>query len=79
MNLFPERVIGRAFPRTFKLALLDKDVAIAAELAREQRIAAPMLQLTAELMRVAHNALGEEADHVEAIKVIEEWSKVVIE
>ena len=79
MNLFPERVLGRAFPRTFKLALLDKDVGIAAELAREQKIAAPMLQLTAELMRAAHNALGEDADHVEAVKVIEEWSKVVIE
>ena len=25
-NLFPERVIGRKYPRTFKLALLDKDV-----------------------------------------------------
>ena len=79
MNLFPERVVGRKFPRTFRLALLDKDVGIAADLAREQKIAAPMLQLTAELMRAAHNALGEEADHVEAVKVIEEWSKVVIE
>jgi 3-hydroxyisobutyrate dehydrogenase len=26
-NLFPERVLTRAFPRTFRLALLDKDVA----------------------------------------------------
>ena len=30
MNLFPERVLTRAFPRTFRLALLDKDVAIGA-------------------------------------------------
>lgn len=74
MNLFPERVLTRAFPRTFKLALLDKDVGIAASVAREQHVSAPLLQLTAELMRVAHQALGEDADHVEAAKIVEQWS-----
>jgi len=78
MNLFPERVLTRAFPRTFRLALLDKDVGIAAGVAREQKVPAPLLQLTADLFRVAHNALGEEADHVEAVKVIEEWAGVEI-
>jgi len=74
MNLFPERVVTRAFPRTFRLALLDKDVGIAAEVAREQKIPAPLLQLTADLFRIAHNALGEEADHVEVVKVVEQWA-----
>jgi 3-hydroxyisobutyrate dehydrogenase len=74
MNLFPERVIGRAFPRTFRLALLDKDVGIAAGVAREGKVPAPLLQLTADLFRVAHNALGEEADHVEAVKLVEQWA-----
>ena len=78
MNLFPERVLTRAFPRTFRLALLDKDVGIAAGVAREQKVAAPLLQLTADLFRVARNALGEEADHVEAVKVLEEWAGVEI-
>src|SRR5215207_4139827 len=78
MNLFPERVLTRAFPRTFRLALLDKDVGIAAGVAREQKVPTPLLQLTADLFRVAHNALGEEADHVEAVKVIEEWAGVEI-
>ena len=78
MNLFPERVLTRAFPRTFRLALLDKDVGIAAGVAREQKVAAPLLQLTADLFRVAHNALGEEADHVEAVKVVEDWARVEI-
>jgi 3-hydroxyisobutyrate dehydrogenase len=78
MNLFPERVLTRAFPRTFRLALLDKDVGIAAGVAREQKVPAPLLQLTADLFRVAHNALGEEADHVEAVKVVEEWAGVEI-
>ena len=78
MNLFPERVLTRAFPRTFRLALLDKDVGIAAEVAREQRTPAPLLQLTAELFRVAHHELGEVADHVEAVQLIERWAGVTI-
>lgn len=74
MNLFPERVLTRAFPRTFRLALLDKDVGIAAGVAREQRVPAPMLQLAAELMTAARGALGEEADHVEMVKLVEQWA-----
>ena len=74
MNLFPERVLTRAFPRTFRLALLDKDVGIAAGVTREQRVPAPLLQLTAELMTVARGALGEEADHVEMVKLVEQWA-----
>ena len=70
-NLFPERVLTRAFPRTFRLALLDKDIGIAAQVAREQKIPSPILQLAAELFRMAHAELGEEADHVEAVQVIE--------
>jgi 3-hydroxyisobutyrate dehydrogenase len=74
MNLFPERVLTRAFPRTFRLALLDKDIGIAADVAREQKVPAPLMQLAADLFRIAHNALGEEADHVETVKVIEQWA-----
>ncbi len=74
MNLFPERVLTRAFPRTFRLALLEKDIGIAAEVAREQKVPAPMLQLAADLFRVARNALGEEADHVEAVRLVEQWA-----
>ena len=77
-NLVPERVLTRAFPRTFRLALLDKDVGIAAEVTREQQVPAPLIQLTAELMRIAHGELGEEADHVEAFKVVERWAGVEI-
>ena len=78
MNLFPERVLTRAFPRTFRLALLDKDVGIAAGVAREHKVPAPLLQLTADLFRIAHNALGEDADHVEAARIVEEWAGVEI-
>jgi 3-hydroxyisobutyrate dehydrogenase len=78
-NLFPQRVITRAFPRTFKLALLDKDIGIAARTLREQKVPAPLIQLAAELMSLAHRELGEEADHVEAVKVIERMAGEVID
>lgn len=71
MNLFPERVLTRGFPRTFRLALLDKDVGIAAALTREHQVTAPLLQLTSELFHAARAELGELADHVEAVKVVE--------
>jgi 3-hydroxyisobutyrate dehydrogenase len=77
-NLFPERVLSRAFPRTFRLALLDKDVGIAAGVAREHKVPSPMLQLASELFRAAHAELGELADHVEAVKVVERWAGVEI-
>jgi 3-hydroxyisobutyrate dehydrogenase len=78
MNLIPQRVLTREFPRTFRLALLDKDVAIAAAFLREQKVPSPVLQLAAELMRLAHNELGEAADHVESVKIVEQWSGVEI-
>lgn len=77
-NLFPQRVLTGAFPRTFRAALLDKDVGIAADLARAARVPSPLLQLTAELWRVAHQELGEEADHVEAVRVVERLAGVTL-
>lgn len=77
-NLFPERVIGRAYPRTFKLALLDKDVSIAADIAREEGVPADFVDLAARLFSEAHAELGEEADHVEAVKVVEERAGIRI-
>ena len=78
MNLFPERVMTRAFPRTFKLALMDKDVRIAADFAREHGVPSPLLQLASELLREARRELGEEADHVETVQVLEEWAGVTV-
>lgn len=68
MNLFPERVLTKAYPRTFRLALLDKDVGIALQVAQEQGVDAPMLALASQRYRDAHRAMGEEADHVEIVK-----------
>ena len=71
MNLFPERVLTKAYPRTFRLALLDKDVGIAAQVARDMGVSAPMLELASKLYREAHAAMGEAADHVEIVKFLE--------
>ncbi len=76
MNLFPDRVLTGAFPRTFRLALLDKDAGIAASLARSQKSPSPTLQLAADLMRIAHLELGDEVDHVEAVRLVERWAGV---
>lgn len=73
-NLFPERVITRAFPRTFRLALLDKDVGIAEQVARENGVEAPLLAAAAARYRAAHAAMGEEVDHVEVVRWLEQQS-----
>jgi len=78
MNLIPERVLTRAFPRTFRLALLEKDIAIAAAMARDNRVPAPVTQLTADVFRIARGELGEIADHVEIVKLVEQWAGVEI-
>jgi 3-hydroxyisobutyrate dehydrogenase len=78
MNLFPERVLTRAFPRTFRLALLDKDARIAAQIARDEHVPAPLMQLAADLCTLGHHELGEEAVHVEAVRVVERWARTEI-
>lgn len=75
-NLFPERVLGRKYPRTFKLSLLDKDVGIAADIAVQEGLYLPMIELASTLFETAHSELGEEADHVEAVRVIEQRTGV---
>jgi len=79
MNLIPERVLTRAFPRTFRLALLDKDVQIAARIAESQGIHSAIFQEVERLMKAAHKELGEEADHVEAVKIIEKQAGITIQ
>jgi 3-hydroxyisobutyrate dehydrogenase len=70
-NLIPSRALTREFPRTFRLALLDKDVDIAARLARDVGLDAPLIELAARLTHEAHQLLGEEVDHVEAVRLVE--------
>ena len=77
-NLIPQRVLTRAFPRTFRLALLEKDIGIAEVLADDLGVRTPVISLAAERFHEAREKLGEEADHVEAVKMIEQENGVVI-
>lgn len=77
-NLVPERVLTGAWPRTFRLALLHKDVGIARELFRDTGVDAPVLDLAGELFARARSVLGDSADHVEAIRLIEAQAGVEI-
>jgi len=70
-QLVPERVLTGAWPRTFRLALLDKDVDIARALMVDQAIEAPVISTVSGLLHEARAELGEDADHVEAIKLHE--------
>ena len=74
MNLFPERVVGRAFPATFALGLMLKDVKIAAQALREANVPAPVTALAENLLEVARNELGPDVDHVAAVKLLERWA-----
>lgn len=77
-NLIPQRVLTRAFPRTFRLALLDKDIGIAAVMAEDLGATTPLISLTAARFHEAREKLGEAADHVEAVKLVEQENGVEI-
>ena len=69
-NLLPSRIVGGEWPLVFKLALLDKDVRIAASVAHSQHLSTPMLALTSQLYTAALHQLGKDADYIEITKFI---------
>ena len=75
-TLVPQRVLTRLWPLTFRLALLDKDAGIAADFLDEQGVSGPVLHLTSTLLGQAHKALGEDADYLEPIRLIEQEAGV---
>jgi 3-hydroxyisobutyrate dehydrogenase len=77
-TLVPERVLTGAWPRTFRLALLAKDVGIARALLRDTGVVGPMLDRAGELFDHARGTLGDEADYLEAIRLIERQAGVEI-
>ena len=70
-SLVPDRVLTGAFPPTFRLALLEKDVGIALGLLEETGVDGALLRRTRELFREARTALGEQADYLEAVRMVE--------
>jgi 3-hydroxyisobutyrate dehydrogenase len=67
-TLIPTRVLNGTWPKTFRLALLDKDVGIAVDLVHQLGLEAPLLDQVRELTATMRRALGEEADYLEPIK-----------
>jgi 3-hydroxyisobutyrate dehydrogenase len=63
----PQQVFTGAFASGFKLALMAKDVGIAAGIARERGIEAPYLRQTLKIWRAAGRRLRAGADHTEML------------
>jgi 3-hydroxyisobutyrate dehydrogenase len=70
----PQQILTGAFASGFKLALMAKDVGIAAGLARDLGVDAPFLAHTHKLWRAAEKALPRAADHTEIYKVMQKRS-----
>jgi 3-hydroxyisobutyrate dehydrogenase len=64
----PQQVLTGAFASGFKLALMAKDVGIAADMARDLRVEAPYLKTTLRIWKAAQSALPAAADHTEIFK-----------
>lgn len=77
-TLVPERVLTGAWPRTFRLALLDKDVGIAAGLLAETGVDGPLIERCAALLGAARAELGAAADYLDPIRLTERRAGVEI-
>jgi 3-hydroxyisobutyrate dehydrogenase len=66
----PQDVLTGAFASGFKLALMTKDVGIAAELARGLKVQTPFLKETLKHWRAAQKKLARGADHTEIYKYL---------
>ncbi len=77
-SLIPARVLPGTWPKTFRLALLDKDVGIALDLVRQVGLEAPILSQVRAHTGLALKALGPEADYLEPIKLCEQRAGVEV-
>lgn len=75
-NLIPERVLSRAWPRTFSAALLDKDLGVALSVLEDTGVASQLYPAVKRFYESARKVLDPDADHVEVIKPIEEAAGV---
>jgi len=73
-NIIPQRVVTRAWPHSFKLGLLTKDVGIGMKVLDGADLPAPLLRITYEVYQMAKREIGPDADHAEALKLIERWA-----
>jgi 3-hydroxyisobutyrate dehydrogenase len=76
--LVPERILTGTWPRTFRLALLDKDVGIAVDLLGQTGVPGPLVELAGALLHAARAELGEAADYLDPIRLTERAAGVEI-
>lgn len=69
--LVPDRVLTGAWPRLFRLALLEKDIGIAHDLAHELGVPDAVISTTRERCRALRRELGESADYLDPIHAAE--------
>jgi 3-hydroxyisobutyrate dehydrogenase len=77
-NLIPERVLSRAWKRTFSAALLDKDLGVALAVLEDAGVRSELYPAVKACYAAARQALDAGADHVEVIKRIEAAAGVEI-
>jgi 3-hydroxyisobutyrate dehydrogenase len=74
----PAAVLPRTFDYGFALGLMAKDLGIAAGIARQNDVAAPMIAQTHAAFALAAEALGATADLTTVVTLIERWSAFAI-
>ncbi len=74
--LVPDRVLNGTWPRLFRLALLEKDIGIAHDLARELGVPDTVLGAAREECLVLRAELGETADYLDPIRAAEQAAGV---
>ena len=67
----PQQVFTGRFASGFRLALMAKDVGIAAQLSKRVRVPAPYLRATLRIWRAAQRKLPLRADHTELLHYLE--------
>jgi len=77
-NALDTKIVKSVLPRTFdygfSMRLISKDVSIAARLARELDVPAPILAQVEEHWMLAKLQLGEDADFSAVMKLLESWA-----
>jgi 3-hydroxyisobutyrate dehydrogenase len=76
--LIPERVLSGAWPTTFRLALLDKDVGICIGILEDLGLSGPLLHRAAALLHETRVELGEDADYLQPIRLEERRAGIEI-
>lgn len=77
-NALDTKIVMSVLPRTFdygfSMRLISKDISIAARLARELDVAAPVLAQAEEHWMLAKSELGEDADFSAVMRLLERWA-----